>query len=374
MNDNRATVRVGLALIGQPPVSALRQALWISRAVGLERIMVWDHLQNFLPQRLWTSDLSWQAAETPHAHAFYDFQVLLGNLAASAGRMQLGVGVTEAVRRHPMVIAQALLTLSHLTRKPPILGISAGELMNIEPYGLDFSRPVSRLEEALQVIRLAFSSNGPFNFTGEFFRLTDAHMDLQPARGQVPPIWIAAHGPRMLRLTGRYGDGWYPGHTLGPQDYAEKLSVVREAAIEAGRDPDGITPGLEAKIVIAPTDEEAWQLARSHLIRLLALLHDPHIWESVGAQHPLDDYPGHNRYLPERLDTDALHEAAASVPDEVIAELFWIGSPETLACKFRAIGKAGLRYVSILPLSAAVSKRNLRYLPRGLWRLRRLLA
>lgn len=63
--------------------------------------------------------------------------------------MRLGIGVTEPIRRHPMILAQAALTLAHMSQRPPILGLGSGERLGAEPCGLDFSRNVGRLEEAL---------------------------------------------------------------------------------------------------------------------------------------------------------------------------------------------------------------------------------
>ena len=37
---------------------------------------------------------------------------------------QPGVGVTELIRRHPVVIGEAMMTLSHLTKRAPILGVA----------------------------------------------------------------------------------------------------------------------------------------------------------------------------------------------------------------------------------------------------------
>ena len=115
--------------------------------------------------------------------------------------MRLGVTVTEPVRRHPVLLAQALLTLAHVNRKAPILGIGSGEAENIVPYGLPFDQPVGRLEEALQILRLCFDSQGPLNFQGKHFNLDHAYMDLRAPKRRKPRIWVAAHGPRMLRLT-----------------------------------------------------------------------------------------------------------------------------------------------------------------------------
>ena len=155
-------------------------------------------------------NFTWLAAESASPHEWFECQTLLGYLAARFPDARLGVGVSEAIRRHPVVLAQAALTLAHLSRRPPILGVGAGERLGSEPYGLDFSRPVGRLEEALQIIRRCLDTQGPLDFAGEHFRLRGATLESPAPAGRTPEIWVAAHGPRMLRLAGRYGDGWYP--------------------------------------------------------------------------------------------------------------------------------------------------------------------
>ena len=175
-----AGISVGLQIGTQPPLSALRAFVFGARAMRLQSLMVIDHFQNIFPNVIWDRDLTWLATQRPTSHEFFDYQVVFGYLASRVGRMRLGVGVTEPIRRHPVLIAQAMMTLSHLTKRAPILGIGAGERMNIDPYGLDSSEPVTRLEEALQIIRQCLSAQGPITFSGKHFRLDQATMDLKP--------------------------------------------------------------------------------------------------------------------------------------------------------------------------------------------------
>lgn len=252
-----AGISIGLQLGTQPPLSATRAFLLGARAMRLDSVMLIDHFQKVFPSAIWDQELTWLAARRPTPHEFFDYQVLLGYLASRVERMRLGVGVTESIRRHPVLIARAMMTLSHLTKRAPILGIGAGERMNIDPYRLDFAHPVTRLEEALQIVRLCLSVRGPITFCSKYFRLDRATVDLKPATGRVPEIWIAGHGPRMLALTGRYGDGWYPTAVVSPHEYADKLATVRTAARAAGRNPAAVTPALHRFMVIAATEREA---------------------------------------------------------------------------------------------------------------------
>lgn len=359
-------ISVGLQIGTQPPLSALRTFVLGARAMRLDSVMVIDHFQNLFPSVIWDREFTWLAGQRPSPHEFFDYQVLLGHLASQVGRMRLGVGVTEPIRRHPLLIAQAMMTLSHLTKRPPILGIGAGERMNIDPYGLDPSEPVSRLEEALQIIRMCMYEQGPITFSGRRYRLNAARMDLKPARGRFPEIWIAGHGPRMLELTGRYGDGWYPTTVVSPQEYALKLQTVRAAATAVGRNADSITPALHRFMVVGASEQQARALLDTKAIRALALMAPAESWRQAGAVHPFGEhFNALVDFVPDHYDRKTMDEAIAAVPDVLVTEgpLLW-GSPQQITAKLLAFGRAGLRHVVLAPVSGLVSKRAAVY---ALW-------
>ena len=364
---NRSSgISVGLQIGTQPPLSALRAFLLGARAMRLDSVMVIDHFQNVFPSVIWDKELTWLAAQRPTPHEFFDYQVLFGYLASRVGRMRLGVGVTEPIRRHPILIAQAMMTLSHLTKRAPILGIGAGERMNLDPYGLDPSEPVARLEEALQIIRLCLSAQGPITFCGKHYRLDRARMDLKPPSGKVPEIWIAGHGPRMLQLTGRYGDGWYPTTVVSPQEYAVKLATVRAAAAEAGRNAASITPALHRFMVVGSSEQEARAMLNTKVIRALGLMAPAELWRQAGVAHPFGEhFNALVDFVPDHYDRKTMDEAIAAVPAVLMTEgpLLW-GSPQQVAAKLRAFGDAGLRHVVLAPVSGLVSQRAALY---GLW-------
>src|ERR1700752_1033165 len=80
---------------------------------------------------------------------------------------------------------------------------------------------------------------------------------LAPAPGPpAPPVWLAAQGPRMLREAGTRFDGWLP-FSPTPEDYATGLSVVREAAARAGREPSDVTAGVDLTLAIAQDRQSA---------------------------------------------------------------------------------------------------------------------
>lgn len=349
-------IEVGMYVAAKAPLAGVEALAGAAQDQRLDSVFIWDHLQDFYPSSIWDENFTWGAAGSASPHEWFEFQTLLGYLAAKFPGMRLGVGVTEPIRRHPAILAQAALTLAHLSQRPPILGIGSGEPLSTVPYGLDFTRTVSRLEEALQIIRRCFDSHGPFDFAGEHYHLKGAVVDLPVPEGRKPEIWIGARGPRMLRLTGQYGDGWYPALIPSPEEYAAKLAVIRAAAREAGRDPDAITPAMETPVLIAPTEAEARAMLDHPMMRFLGVVQPAEVWRIFGLRHPLGEQFGGMLidYLPEAYDRATIQAAIAAVPPEMLAA-FICGTATQVAGRLRAFGDAGMRYVVPMLLSGAVS-------------------
>src|SRR5271170_3973430 len=215
------------------PTALPRASYLTALADGMDSFWLPDHLNSLLARAVMTPKYVGAARMIPDVDAYLEPWTMLGNFAARNrfGRLRLGTAVTDVGRRNPAVTAQAAATLHLLTCGRAILGIGTGEREGNEPYGVDWSKPVARFEEAMATIRVLWNSGGELvTRDSPFFPLHNAIFALPPYRGKWPEIWIAAHGPRMLRMTGRYADAWYPGFTQRPQDYEKRLEVVRTAA------------------------------------------------------------------------------------------------------------------------------------------------
>ena len=364
----------GLNVGTGPPLGRVTGALRAARVFGFDTAWAVDHFLGFFPEQLWDGDFTWLAGPAESPHEYFEYQSLLGYLAARAGKVRLGVGVTEPTRRHPVLLAQAFLTLAHMTKRAPILGIGSGERENIEPYGLDFHRPVSRLGEALAIIRRCFASSGPFDFLGDHFRLEGARMDLSAPQGRTPQIWVAAHGPRMLALTGRYGDGWYPGFPFSPQRYGEMLGTIRETARDAGRDPGRIVPGWQAVVVVAHSRREARRMLQAKPVKFATLLASDEVWQRFGHEHPLGvGFRGMIDFVPDRYSKVQLEDAIGRVPIDLLGEALLWGTPDDLFVRFSDYRDAGLRHLVIQPASAMISRRSAAYSLRAVVSIQRKL-
>jgi phthiodiolone/phenolphthiodiolone dimycocerosates ketoreductase len=361
-------VSIGIGVGTQPPLRRIALATRAARSLHFDAVWTVDHFQGWFPQELWNKDMSWMAGADSTPHAYYDYQALIGYLAGRIGSMHVGVGVTEVMRRHPVLLAQTAMTWSHMTKSAPILGIGAGERENTVPYGIDFERPVARLEEALPIIRRCFDSRGPFDYSGEFYDLHKTMMDLAPAPGRKPQIWVAAHGPRMLRLTGQYGDGWYPTFPMKPADYAASLAAIHESAKAFGRDGKAIVPGNQILVVMGRTEREARRHLDARVIRFFTLLAPAHLWQSSGVEHPFGPtFRGLVDFVPSDYPVERVIAAMGKVPTDLVAEHVVWGTPDMVRAQLETFVDVGLRHIVLGPASAAISRRSAAYTLRAVY-------
>lgn len=365
-------VSIGIGVGTQPPLRRIALVARVARSQNFNAVWTVDHFQGWFPQDLWDKDFSWTASPDGTPHAYFDYQALIGYLSGRVGSMQIGVGVTETLRRHPVLLAQTAMTWSHMTKSAPILGIGAGERENTVPYGIAFDRPVARLEEALPIIRRCFDSKGAFDHSGEFFQLDKAMMDLSPAPGRTPQIWVAAHGPRMLRLAGRYGDGWYPTLPMTPAHYAESLAAIKNAARSAGRNPNAIVPAAQNVVVLGRTEREARKYLDTKVMRFMTLLAPATFWHRNGLEHPLGPgFRGLVDFVPSDFPTSQIVAAMNAVPTDIVAENVMWGTPDTVREQLENYVDAGLRHIVLSPGSAAVSRSTALYSVRAVFSILR---
>lgn len=203
-----------------PPQAAVRLAQ-LSEASGYDLVTFQDH---------------------PYQPRFHDTSTLLTWVAARTERIHLAANVANLPLRPPAVLARAAASLDLLSGGRFELGLGAGGFWDaIEAMGgrrLTPGQAVDALSEAIDIIRGVWDQGerARFEVDGEYYRVSGAKRGPAPAHNI--PIWIGAYKPRMLRLTGRKGDGWLP--SLGymkPGQFAESNATIDEAALAAGRDP-----------------------------------------------------------------------------------------------------------------------------------------
>lgn len=328
---------------------------------GYDSVWWADHLMAWIPESIWTPDIAEVAAYQDTPHVYFDALCTIAVAAWSTKRILLGPAVTETFRRHPAVLAQAFLTLDHLSKGRVILGIGAGEGENVTPYGIKWNKPVSRLEEAIKIIRLLWESDKKVDFDGKFWKLKDAVLGLGPyEKGKYPPIWIAAMRPRMLEMTGRLGDGWLPAN-LDLNLYREGLGIIRDSAKKAGRDPDDITPALYASAILDQDHEECHRMLETSMAKNSALVLPPEIYERYGVQHPFgENFYGLLEYIPTRYDRKTMLEALEKVPTKLCEDHTLHGTPDEIIGQIEKYAKIGLKHIVIFNMTVLLDIRKIK--------------
>ena len=336
-----------------------------------------DHMVSFWPDSIWTPEFTDLATISPSPHRHLDGMAVAAAAAVLTKNVPLATSVVDTVRRHPSLLAQSALTIDHLAKGRFILGLGSGEAENTVPYGFDFSKPITRFEEALSVIRLLWESDGPVDFDGQFYHLHHARLDTEPYDGRFPRIWIGGSGPRTLDIVGRYADGWWPTGAWTPEDYAEKLATVRASAERAGRDPDAITPCFIQVCIIGRDDAALAEILEAPLVKAFLLQVSAEMLRSFGYEHPMGEtWRGYQDIDPGVLTRERIVDFLDRVDPEAILAVVPHGTPKQVAHVIAEYVDAGLRVPKILDYGgmaglqyAAVSAENVREAEDELMRL-----
>lgn len=316
-----------------------------------------DHMVSFWPESIWTPEFTDLATVSPSPHRHLDGMAVAAAAAVLTTRTPIVTTVVDTVRRHPAMLAQTAVTIDHLSKGRFVLGLGSGELENTVPYGFVFAKPVSRFEEAIKVIKLLWESDGPVDFDGQFYHLDHARLDTELYNGKCPPIWIGCAGPRMLDLTGRYADGWWPNGAYTPEDYATKLGVVREAAERAGRDPLAIVPGV-TQICLIGDDDEIAEMLDAPLVKAIILMITADDLARFGYRHPMGPHwRGVMDFDPVKLSRDKMIAFCADVDTRAILDIFPCGTPKQVAQRVKGFCDAGMRVFKLMEYGAMAGLR-----------------
>jgi 5,10-methylenetetrahydromethanopterin reductase len=197
--------------------------------------------------------LGWDAALQPDSQLRRrDTYVLLAAAARATERIALGPLLANPVNRHPTVTASSIATVDELAPGRVLLGWGVGDTA-VRLAGLRPAR-VKELEAGTRLMRALLD--------GEAVEVGAARPARLPHHRPVP-IWIAAGGPRTLRMAGGVGDGVFIRVGTHPANIATAVDAIRAGAVEAGRDPARVRLGAIFHTVLVDDPERALTMARS---------------------------------------------------------------------------------------------------------------
>lgn len=172
--------------------------------------------------------------------AAYDPFVALSAAAAVTTRLRLGTGICLVIERHPITTAKEVATLDRLSGGRFMFGIGGGwnaeEMAN---HGTDFKTRWRVLRERVLAMKEIWTKEEA-EFHGEFVDFDPIWSHPKPVQQPHPPIFMGGDGATTFDRVVELADGWMPLVRPG-LDPAAKIPLLRQRAIEAGRDPQSIS-------------------------------------------------------------------------------------------------------------------------------------
>ena len=189
----------------------------------------------------------------------------------------------------PTLAARKAATLDHVTGGRIALHIiTGGSDVEQQRDGdfLDHDARYRRTDEYLQVLRRTWTSERPFDFDGEFYRVRGAFSEVKPLqRGEIPIYFGGASGP-ALAVGARHCDVYAL--------WGEPVAAIRRSIAEVrSAAPPGRVPRFSVSVrpILGATEEKAWARARSILERIAELRRGagtPARPQNAGSQRLLD--------------------------------------------------------------------------------------
>jgi F420-dependent oxidoreductase-like protein len=192
----------------------------------------------------------------------YDAISLAGLIGAAVPHLGVGTFVVPINPRHPLIVASQAQTAQAASHGNFSLGLGLGShAPERQAFGTAWSNTVDRLREQLTVLRSIFDT-GTVDFHGDQYTASPEWPVSVPG-GTPIPVYVAAMGPKALRVTGELADGTLP-YLAGPRTIAEFIEpTIAKAAADAGRQKPRIiaaVPVLVSDDVEAARDTAAAQL------------------------------------------------------------------------------------------------------------------
>jgi len=162
--------------------------------------------------------------------------VTLTAAAIYTNKITFGPGVTNPYLVNPVFTAQAIATLNELAPGRVVLGIGAGDKTTLESVGVEMSKPLAAIQEAIDIFR-KITSGETVVYKGEVFKIAGASFLFKP-RGRIP-VYVGAQGPKMLELAGKIGDGVLI-NACHPKDVEYAVNCVKEGIRQAHKKLDEV--------------------------------------------------------------------------------------------------------------------------------------
>jgi probable F420-dependent oxidoreductase len=205
------------------------------RAESLGYHTLWTFSRLLVPDATPTTDRL-----GPPYWSVHDPLVVASFLAGVTTRVRLGLAVVNLPFYAPLVLAKALTSIDIVSNGRLDVGLGLGWAPEeFTAAGIDIARRGPRAEEFLACLQVIWGDD-PVEFAGEFYQVPRGSVAPKPVQRPHPPVLLGGGADAALRRAGRLADGWISSSRVPGAAIPGAVATIREAAEEAGRDPDSI--------------------------------------------------------------------------------------------------------------------------------------
>jgi alkanesulfonate monooxygenase SsuD/methylene tetrahydromethanopterin reductase-like flavin-dependent oxidoreductase (luciferase family) len=235
-----------------------------------------------------------------------------------------------------------------------MLGIGAGEDMNLQPYGLDHPK-VDRLREAIECIRLLWTSSSEkgVSYDGKYFRLKNAFLTIRPVQKPYPPIYVGALGPRTREIAGELADGWLPW-IVYPAGFKEDMEDIERGACRAGRSLRQFDAVASVCVAVSKDVDEARKAVEQECREALVL--ERRTMNRLGFEIDLPSDVRIQKYVYSKKAVQTLEEATKRVPADAVDAISVYGTVDDCIGKIEEFVEAGATHVVITNMGPDLEK------------------
>jgi F420-dependent oxidoreductase-like protein len=218
----------------------------------------------------------------------FDYEAI--TLAALVGAAVPGLGVGTSVvpinPRHPLIMASLAQTAQAASHGNFSLGLGLGaHEPERQAFGASWPNTIPRLREHLTVLR-SILTEGAVDFHGDEFTASPGWPVAVPG-GAPLPVYVAAMGPKALRVTAELADGTLP-YLAGPRTIAEFIEpTIAKAAADAGRPKPRIIAAVP--VLVTEDSQNDIDAGRDLAARQLSFYETIPSYQRVIAREGVDD-------------------------------------------------------------------------------------
>lgn len=253
-------------------------------------------------------------------------------------RVTVGTAIAVAFARNPMSVAYSAWNLADVSNGRFVLGLGTQVKAHIERrFSMPWLQPVAQMREFVLATRAIFDcwrTGDKLVFAGEYYRHDLMSPFWRPAMHDHDiPIWLAAVGPKMMKMAGASADGVFL-HAFVNRAYLESTGfpALDAGLMERGRDPDALDLSIPLFMIMGDKEDELAR-ERAKVVKQLAF------YGSTPAYRPVLEAIGYGDLQPELTalsKRDQWDQMSLLVDDALLRHFAISGTPEDMPRLARA--------------------------------------